>query len=193
MNKPKVTLCPNCGRRVEPVTQSISCLNSDQFDAVKAGDWYCTACPEDVGTAKKSISGFAYFWDKDIAGVVENEIVNDYFNVKRRAAIARDKLLEMFGISERNEYEVKDLRDRSWALEGQSSINTTYVRFSLPDDSSTAARISSETEHKQSGLVLVEASFDIGGPIYFLFKESNKIDRTKKHIYDKINKVLNDD
>ena len=62
--------CPNCNRPVHPVTQGNSYLNSDQFDATRAGDYYCKYCPEDAGTAKKSRSGYAYFWERDIEGAV---------------------------------------------------------------------------------------------------------------------------
>jgi hypothetical protein len=59
--------CPKCGGAVKPVTQGeSSALNSEQFDAVRAGDWYCERCPQEAGTAGKARTGFAYFWDADV-------------------------------------------------------------------------------------------------------------------------------
>ncbi len=54
--------CPDCGNVLQPVVQSsTSMLNPDQFDAVKAGDWYCDNCK---GT--RAVSGFKYFWNKEL-------------------------------------------------------------------------------------------------------------------------------
>lgn len=55
--------CPQCGRELERVRQSEnSPLNRDQFDAVKAGDWYCLACPSnDRGNLP-----YSYFWDYEL-------------------------------------------------------------------------------------------------------------------------------
>lgn len=50
--------CPDCGNRLKKVFQSSPrMLNSYQFDAVKAGDFYCDKCKSD-----KAESGFKYFW-----------------------------------------------------------------------------------------------------------------------------------
>ena len=59
--------CPSCGKELKPVMQDAnSALNADQFDAIRAGDYYCSYCPEDKGTAKTSKTGYAYFWKKDV-------------------------------------------------------------------------------------------------------------------------------
>jgi hypothetical protein len=56
-------VCPKCGRELERVRQSpTSPLNAEQFDAVKAGDWYCSVCP---GNGRGHAS-FCYFWDSEI-------------------------------------------------------------------------------------------------------------------------------
>jgi len=36
-------------------------LNDDQFDAIKAGDFYCDQCPGDRGK-----SGLRYFWKAEL-------------------------------------------------------------------------------------------------------------------------------
>jgi hypothetical protein len=36
--------CPNCKGSLETVRQSNGMLNSDQFDSVKCGDYYCDKC-----------------------------------------------------------------------------------------------------------------------------------------------------
>lgn len=50
--------CPNCGRTLYKVTRpKSSVLNDDQFDAIRAGDWYCTNC-----TGFQSNTGYRYWW-----------------------------------------------------------------------------------------------------------------------------------
>lgn len=56
-------LCPQCGRELERVTQGeYAMLNSEQFDAVKAGDYACGTCPDN----NRGKSGKAYFWEREI-------------------------------------------------------------------------------------------------------------------------------
>lgn len=59
-------LCPErCGGVLTPVSHPAgSMLNAEQFDAIRAGDWYCTRCKGD-----RSNTGFRYFWNREIAGV----------------------------------------------------------------------------------------------------------------------------
>lgn len=46
--------CPTCKAALTKVVQdSNSLLNSDQFDSLKPGDWYCTTCPPDEGQKYK--------------------------------------------------------------------------------------------------------------------------------------------
>ena len=54
--------CPKCNGPLKEVTyQSNSMLNRDQFDAVRAGDFYCTSCK-----GSKSSSGYKYFWLREL-------------------------------------------------------------------------------------------------------------------------------
>ena len=54
--------CPKCGDELVRVEYPRgSYLSRDQFESVKAGDWFCTQCSDD-----KAMSGYAYFWDKDL-------------------------------------------------------------------------------------------------------------------------------
>lgn len=52
--------CPGCGRILKWVPPS-KWLNCEQWDASKAGDLFCDACPETTGTAGTADTGFAYF------------------------------------------------------------------------------------------------------------------------------------
>lgn len=54
-------LCPTCGCALFKVRNESSYLNDDQFDAVKAGDWFCHTC---VG--KEARSGFKYWWNREL-------------------------------------------------------------------------------------------------------------------------------
>lgn len=57
-----ITTCPQCGGRLEAVTYpSDSMLNRDQFDSVRAGDWYCTSCK-----GVEARSGYKYWWNSDL-------------------------------------------------------------------------------------------------------------------------------
>lgn len=57
-----ISACPQCGGRLEAVTYpSDSMLNQDQFDSVRAGDWYCTNCK-----GVEARSGYKYWWDNDL-------------------------------------------------------------------------------------------------------------------------------
>lgn len=55
--------CLQCGVELRKVTPSPgSPLNQDQFDSIKAGDWYCADCKGDEakGTAYK------YWWNREL-------------------------------------------------------------------------------------------------------------------------------
>lgn len=55
--------CPDCGEKIFKVRQSEdSMLNREQFDAAKAGDWFCVKCTSDV-----SHTGYKYFWDHEVS------------------------------------------------------------------------------------------------------------------------------
>ena len=54
--------CPECYNKLKPVVQSSPrMLNEYQFDAIKAGDWFCDVC-----TSNASVSGYRYFWTDDL-------------------------------------------------------------------------------------------------------------------------------
>ena len=62
--------CPECGRKLEKVVRSpYSPLNEHQFDAVKAGDWYCAGCPSN----DRGNSGYRYFWLKEVLHTCDHE------------------------------------------------------------------------------------------------------------------------
>ncbi|GMW02629.1 MAG: hypothetical protein AMXMBFR84_37650 [Candidatus Hydrogenedentota bacterium] len=55
-------LCPQCDQPVKRVSRSPnSYMTEEQFDAVKAGDWFCDNCSGDRGQ-----TGYAYFWQSEI-------------------------------------------------------------------------------------------------------------------------------
>lgn len=56
--------CPECGDDLDRVVNN-GPLNDDQFDAVKAGDWYCKKCKSDAAA-----TGFKYWLDRQLAVVV---------------------------------------------------------------------------------------------------------------------------
>lgn len=53
--------CPQCGGTLQRVPGS-NWLNSDQYAAVKAGDWFCETCPDNG----RGQSGLCYWWDSEI-------------------------------------------------------------------------------------------------------------------------------
>jgi hypothetical protein len=67
--------CPGCGKKLQLVTQGPnSMLNKDQFDSVKAGDFYCETCPLRPGKVIAN-SGYAYYWSnelRDLPGVIKS-------------------------------------------------------------------------------------------------------------------------
>jgi len=55
--------CPQCQAILHRVRRGAdSPLNADQFDAVKAGDWYCSVC---AGAEAKRTT-YKYWWEKDL-------------------------------------------------------------------------------------------------------------------------------
>jgi hypothetical protein len=61
--------CPSCGGELRRVRNNSAYLNDEQFDSVKAGDWYCSTCRGDKGK-----SGFLYFWDDDLPGQPQQRV-----------------------------------------------------------------------------------------------------------------------
>jgi hypothetical protein len=55
--------CPTCGGELERVRIPEGCMfNRDQWESMRAGDWYCETCP-DNGRAK---SGVCHWWDHEV-------------------------------------------------------------------------------------------------------------------------------
>jgi hypothetical protein len=55
--------CPHCARPLQEVRYEGGYLNEDQFDSIRAGDWFCEQCP---GWPKR----YRYFWNRDLAPLV---------------------------------------------------------------------------------------------------------------------------
>jgi hypothetical protein len=55
-------VCPECGTELRAVTNDGGYLNDDQFDSVRAGDWYCFRCPGNG----RGRSGYRYYWDREV-------------------------------------------------------------------------------------------------------------------------------
>lgn len=53
--------CPRCDRPLKRVPKP-SWMNSDQWDAVKAGDYFCEACPSN----DRGNGPFHYFWASEV-------------------------------------------------------------------------------------------------------------------------------
>jgi hypothetical protein len=45
-------------------------LNDDQFDAVRAGDWYCVKCPSN----NRGNTPFRYWWDSELTQARERRL-----------------------------------------------------------------------------------------------------------------------
>lgn len=58
---PKLKKCPRCGGNLCTVPPS-KWLNSDQWQASKAGDYYCVFCP---GNGRGAMD-FCYWWEHEI-------------------------------------------------------------------------------------------------------------------------------
>ena len=57
-----IPLCPQCKKPLEEVRYPDGCmLNRDQFDSIRAGDYYCTSCK-----GNEAKSGFKYWWEKEV-------------------------------------------------------------------------------------------------------------------------------
>jgi hypothetical protein len=62
--KYKTALCPQCSTALEKVKNPAgSYMNNEQFDAVKAGDWFCKLCRSN---GRNKINKVCYWWDKEV-------------------------------------------------------------------------------------------------------------------------------
>ena len=67
----RLKVCPQCGSDLLPVLQSpTSPLNRDQFDAQRAGDWYCRTCPDNG----RGHSRLCYWWDRELTAAHDFQI-----------------------------------------------------------------------------------------------------------------------
>lgn len=67
--EPSAPACPGCGGTLRSVTQDAgSPLNADQFDAVRAGDWWCEKCPP--SPTQEGRTNVRYWWNRDLCKVL---------------------------------------------------------------------------------------------------------------------------
>ena len=78
--------CPDCGKLLQEVRQSEnSPLNREQFDASKAGDFFCDSCPSnDRGHAP-----LRYFWKSELLGQCQHEEFHANVEVTRLSDTGR--------------------------------------------------------------------------------------------------------
>lgn len=63
--------CPQCGGELNKVERSPnSPLNQYQFDAVKAGDYFCNVCP---GNGRGRVE-WCYWWESELPVAMSYEI-----------------------------------------------------------------------------------------------------------------------
>ena len=79
-------LCPKCDTPLLKVKQkSGSPLNADQFDSIKAGDWYCTECP---GNGRGVQEDVAYFWEREVKQALPEGLIVGVLSADRDLRIA---------------------------------------------------------------------------------------------------------
>ena len=54
--------CPKCGGTLHRVVYSGGVFNRDQWESMRAGDWYCETCPDRAEGVR-----YRYFWNSEIA------------------------------------------------------------------------------------------------------------------------------
>lgn len=104
--------CPQCGDALEKVTQSPhGMLNSEQFDAVKAGDFLCRSCPDNGRAANKK---HAYFWESELTTPpAEEETPEDDF-WPCDMSMSRSQLIDRIG---RMNFQLTSRKKRITSLE----------------------------------------------------------------------------
>lgn len=74
-------VCPDCSKPLHKVTRpGGSMLNDDQFDAVRAGDWYCDTCPGN----ERGNTRYRYFWNREMPSVEPSPPLASEFNAGQR-------------------------------------------------------------------------------------------------------------
>lgn len=106
------TACPGCGAFLKAVMNN-GPLNDDQFDAIKAGDWFCFYC-----TSDQAKNGKRHFWDRDLPKKLLNQCA-------RCAALA----LTPADALEREEARAEDAQRAYELLEHLGSWKTTGGMF----------------------------------------------------------------
>jgi len=53
-------ICPECGKELNIVPSS-KCLNPEQYNSTKAGDYYCKNCKGNRGK-----TGYRYYWKEEL-------------------------------------------------------------------------------------------------------------------------------
>lgn len=54
--------CPGCDGPLVEVPRHSKWLNDDQYDAQKAGDWYCETCPDN----SRGLQRLCYWSDSEV-------------------------------------------------------------------------------------------------------------------------------
>lgn len=54
--------CPQCGGELKHVENTGGWMTNAQFDAIKAGDWFCPACPSNDRGNKP----YCYWWNREV-------------------------------------------------------------------------------------------------------------------------------
>jgi uncharacterized protein YbaR (Trm112 family) len=78
-------LCPSCRNPLKAVTQSEnSMLNEEQFNAVRAGDYYCDICPSNG----RGDTEYKYYWENELPVILKlkDEFILDHITHEMNCA-----------------------------------------------------------------------------------------------------------
>ena len=86
-------VCPGCGGALQVVRQSAtSPLNREQFDAAKAGDYFCDKCPSN----DRGNRPFRYFWKSELSPLPDpragTTLANELLTPEERELLLLDGL-----------------------------------------------------------------------------------------------------
>jgi hypothetical protein len=85
--------CPKCGNPLEKVRQSSnSPLNEEQFDSVRAGDWFCKCHSNERGNKP-----WAYFWDSEVLQSETSSTIEDKVHAIMTAGVGDVGVDHFFG------------------------------------------------------------------------------------------------
>lgn len=54
--------CPTCGTPLQEVRYEGGYFNRDQWDSMRAGDWFCDRCPSNG----RGNTSFRYWWQREL-------------------------------------------------------------------------------------------------------------------------------